>query len=304
MVPSYHSKYLDYSLMSNNLKGVLWALLATALFTLTSALAKVATTEYHVLQILFFRQCFVFASALPVLIKTFPHGFKTKHPLPHALRLTGAFVALSTGIWAVALLPLTTATTLAFAKVFFVAILASLFLGESTTRTRVTGIILGFVGVLIVIRPGFDCFASLYTLIPLAGALGAAVAVVCVRKLSQTESTATLLGYQAVFVGLMAGVPMFWLWKTPDLFGLLLLTIMALIATLGQWVGIKALRLGEASVVGSVEYISLIYAALLGLVLFSELPDTFTLIGAAVIIFSALYMMQKEHRRKAALKPT
>jgi len=290
--------------MSNNIKGVLWGLLSAALFTLVSALAKIAVIEYHVLQILFVRQCFVFASALPVLLKTFPHGFKTQHPLPHALRLGGAFVALSTGIWAVALLPLTTATTLAFAKVFFVALLASLFLGEATTRTRVLGIALGFLGVLIVIRPGFDGLASLYALVPLTGALGAAVAVVCVRKLSQTESTATLLGYQAVFVGLMAGLPMFWLWKTPDLFGFVLLISMALIATLGQWIGIKALRLGEASLVSSTEYFSLIYAALLGLVLFSELPDAFTLIGAATIIFSALYMMQKEHRRKAALKPT
>ncbi|EEA92044.1 DMT family transporter [Pseudovibrio sp. JE062] len=290
--------------MSNNIKGVLWGLLSAALFTLVSAFAKIAVIEYHVLQILFVRQWFVFASALPVLLKTFPHGFKTQHPLPHALRLGGAFVALSTGIWAVALLPLTTATTLAFAKVFFVALLASLFLGEATTKTRVLGITLGFLGVLIVIRPGFDGLASLYALVPLAGALGAAVAVVCVRKLSQTESTATLLGYQAVFVGLMAGLPMFWLWKTPDLFGFVLLISMALIATLGQWIGIKALRLGEASLVSSTEYFSLIYAALLGLVLFSELPDAFTLIGAVTIIFSALYMMQKEHRRKAALKPT
>ncbi|MES0870877.1 DMT family transporter [Pseudovibrio sp. SCP19] len=179
-----------------------------------------------------------------------------------------------------------------------------MFLGEATTKNRILGITLGFLGVLIVIRPGFDGLASLYALVPLAGALGAAVAVVCVRKLSQTESTATLLGYQAVFVGLMAGLPMFWLWKTPDLFGFVLLISMALIATLGQWIGIKALRLGEARLVSSTEYFSLIYAALLGLVLFSELPDAFTLIGAATIIFSALYMMQKEHRRKAALKPT
>ncbi|KZK99391.1 DMT family transporter [Pseudovibrio sp. Ad26] len=290
--------------MSNNIKGALWALLATALFVLTTALAKIAATDYHILQILFVRQCFVFASALPVLLHSFPHGFKTENPLQHAVRLTGSFIALSSGIWAVTVLPLTTATTLGFAKVFFVALLAALFLGEALTRTRVLGILLGFSGVLVVMRPGLNGFASLYTLIPLLGALGAAVALICVRKLSQTESTPTLLAYQAIFVGLMSGLPMFWLWKTPDLYGLLLLTTMALTATLGQWIIIKALRLGEASIVGTIQYVALIYAALLGLVLFSELPDTFTLIGAALIIFSALYMMQKEHRQKVALKPT
>ncbi|KZK89783.1 Riboflavin transporter [Pseudovibrio sp. Ad5] len=302
--PYYSHKQTGQPPISNNIKGALWALLATALFVLTTALAKIAATDYHILQILFFRQCFVFISALPVLLHSFPHGFKTKNPLQHAFRLTGSFIALSSGIWAVTVLPLTTATTLSFAKAFFVALLAAFFLGEALTRTRIFGILSGFSGVLVVMRPGLDGFASLYTLIPILGALGAAVALICVRKLSQTESTATLLAYQAIFIGFMSGLPMFWLWKTPDLYGSLLLATMGLTATIGQWTIIKALRLGEASIIGTIQYVALLYAALLGLVLFSELPDTFTLIGAAVIIFSALYMMQKEHRRKAAIKPT
>ncbi|KZL17963.1 Riboflavin transporter [Pseudovibrio axinellae] len=290
--------------MSNNMQGILWALLATALFAITAAMAKVAAAHYHVLQILFFRQCFVLASALPILGHTFPQGFKTKHPLLHVFRLLGAFLALSSGIWAVALLPLTTATTLAFAQVFFVALLAAVFLEEKLTPARITGVLFGFLGVLVVMRPGMDGLSSVYTLVPVAGALGAAIAVICVRHLSQTETTATLLVYQAVFVGLLAGIPLFWLWKTPDLQGFFLLTGMAIIATLGQWVGVKALRLGEASVVGTVEYMKLIYAALLGFVIFAETPDTFTLLGAALIMFSALYMMRQEQRQKALLKPT
>lgn len=290
--------------MSNNLKGVLWALLATALFSVGAALAKVAVVDYHVLQILFFRQCVVFASTLPVLAKTYPYTLKTNHPLPQALRLGGAFIAMAAGIWAVAFLPLTTATTLAFAQVFFVAVLAGLFLNETLSGPRAFSILFGFIGVLVVMRPGYDGFTSTYALIPLTGAFGAAIAITCVRKLSQTEATATLLSYQAIFIGLLSGIPMLWFWKTPDLFGFVLLTALALFATLGQWIGIKAIRLGEASVIGTVEYMKLIYAAILGFVLFTEVPDTFTVIGAAIIIFSALYMMREEHRQKAALNPT
>ena len=152
-------------------------------------------------------------------------------------------------------------------------------------------------------QPSGDGFINLNALIPLAGAVGAAFAVISVRKLSQTESTATLLLYQAVFVGALAGIPLFWLWVTPDLPGLLLLLAMGILATTGQWVGVKALRLGEASVIGNIQYTQLIYAAILGYALFGETPDTHTLLGAAIIIASALYMVHREAIKKAASQP-
>ena len=284
--------------MSQNIQAIRWALLATALFAGVSALAKLAVTDYHVLQILFFRQIIVLLSALPTVIKTFPHSLRTKHPGLHGLRLLGAFVALSTSIWAVAVLPLTTATTLSFAKVFFVALLALWFLGEPVGRHRLLAVLAGFIGVLVVMRPGQSGFADLNALIPVVGALGAAIAVTSVRRLSQTESAATLLAYQALFVGVMAGVPLIWLWQTPDWRGLLLLVSMGLLATAAQWAGLRALHLGEASVIGPIEYMTLIYAAILGFALFGELPDGYTLLGAAIIVGSSGYMMMRESRVK------
>ena len=285
---------------STNLQGILWALLATGLFATVAAMAKVAVTEYHVLQILFFRQMVVLLSSVPTISRDFPQALKTKHPGLHAIRLLGAFVALSTSIWAVAVLPLTTAITLAFAQVFFVALLASWFLKEPVGIHRISAVLVGFIGVIVVMRPGVDGLFNIYALIPLAGAVGAAFAVISVRRLSQTESTATLLFYQAVFVGLLAGIPLIWLWVTPDLFGLFFLIAMGVLATVGQWVGVKALRLGEASVIGNIQYTQLIYAAIMGYVIFDEVPDVFTLTGAAVIIGSALYIVHREALRKRA----
>lgn len=288
--------------MTNNLRAVQWALLATALFAGVSALAKLAVADYHVLQILFFRQIIVLASSLPKVIKGFPHSLRTRYPGLHALRLAGAFVALSTSIWAVAVLPLTTATTLSFAKVFFVALLALWFLGEPVGRHRLMAVAAGFIGVLVVVRPGAGGFSDIHALIPVLGALGAAVAVTSVRKLSQTESTATLLAYQALFVGAMAGVPMFWLWVTPDWPGLLLLVSMGGLATVAQWVGVHALRLGEVSVVAPIEYMALIYAAILGYALFDELPDAYTILGAAIIVGSSGYMLHREALAKRRMR--
>ena len=282
---------------TNNVKGVLWALLATGLFATMTAMAKVAVTEYHVLQILFFRQIVVFASALPSIAAASPGSLRTRYPGLHAIRLVGAFVALSCGIWAVAVLPLTTATTLAFTQVFFVALLALYVLGENVGRHRATAVIVGFVGVVIVMRPGVDGLLDLHALIPIAGALGAAMAITSVRTLSQSEPTATLLVYQAVFVGVLAGIPLFWFWVTPDLGGLLFLLAMGVVAALGQWAGVQALRCGEASVVGNIEYAKLIYAAAFGYILFAEVPDTYTLLGAAVIVASSAYILHREARR-------
>ncbi|MGI9500916.1 MAG: DMT family transporter [Geminicoccaceae bacterium] len=284
--------------VSDNIKGILWALLATALFAVVAAMAKVAVAEYHVLQILFFRQALVFLSSLPSIAKSFPQSLKTRHPGIHALRLIGAFTALSFGIWAVAVLPLTTAITLAFAQVFFVALLALHFLNEPVGVQRIASVIVGFVGVVIVMRPGAEGLVDMHALIPICGALGAAVAITSVRKLSRTESTATLLVYQALFVGVLAGVPLFWLWVTPDLNGMLFLLGMGILATVGQWAGVMALRFGEASVVGNIEYVKLIYAAILGFFLFGEVPDAYTLVGGAIIVGSSIYIFHREARSR------
>lgn len=285
--------------MSDNVKGIFWALLTAALFAIAATLAKVAVTEYHVLQILFFRQIVVFLSSLPSIAKSFPQSLKTQHPGIHVLRLAGAFVALTCGIWAVAVLPLTTAITLGFAKVFFVSLIALKFLNESVGMHRIIAVIVGFMGVVVVIRPGAEGMLEVATLIPILGAIGAAVAATSVRKLSQTESTATLLVYQSLFVGILAGVPLFWLWVTPDLTGTLFLLAMGVIAAAGNWVGVKALRLGEASVVGSIEYTQLVYAAILGFLLFGEIPDVYTIVGAAIIIGSSIYIFHRQTLSKA-----
>ncbi|MGB0866430.1 MAG: DMT family transporter [Granulosicoccaceae bacterium] len=279
---------------NKNNQGALWALLASGLFAVVITMAKIAALEYHVLQILFFRQLVVFCSCLPTLARSFPANLKTQQPVLHVARLLGAFTALSFSLWAVTLLPLTTAVTLGFAQVFFAALLALIFLQEKVGVHRLGAVTIGFVGVVIVMRPSVSGLFELSTLVPVIGALGAGVAVISVRKLSQTESTTTLLVYQAVFIGLLAGVPLFWLWKTPDIVGLLLLLSMGFIATAAQWIGVKALRLGEASVIGNFQYTQLIYAALFGYLLFDEIPDAYTLGGAAVIICSSLYIVYRE----------
>lgn len=271
--------------------GIVWALTAAALFTVVAALGKVAVTEYHVLQVLFFRQVVVFLSTLRSTAKGFPNTLKTKRPGLHAVRLLGAFLALSCGLWAVQLLPFATAITLGFSQVFFVALFAGLFLGETIGRRKILAVGVGFLGVLIVLQPGLSGIADPSAFVALLGAIGAGMAVVSVRRLSKTESSATLLLYQSLFVGLLSGIPLFWLWTTPDLQGLFLLFGMGILAAMAQWCGVIALKLTEASVVGVFEYTKLVFAEALGAVVFNERSDAPTLIGAGFIVVAALAMI-------------
>lgn len=287
--------------MNRNLQGILWALLSVGLFSASTAMAKLASAEYHILQILFVRQVIVFLSALPSVCRDFPASLRTQNPGLHAVRIVGAFTALTMGIWAVSVLPLASAITLNFAQVFFLAILAALFLGENVGRYRIGAISLGFLGVLVAMRPGVNGLIDPNALIPIAGAAGAAVAGICIRKLSQTERTATLLFYQSFFVGLLAGIPMIWLWQAPDAQDWALLIGLGIVATLGQWFGVKALRFGEASIIANVQYTKLIYATLFGYLLFSELPGPSTLIGATIIIASSAFIFYRETRQRNIL---
>lgn len=191
-----------------------------------------------------------------------------------------------------------TAVTLSFAQVFFVALLAFLFHKEAFGPHRISAIVVGFAGVLIVMRPGVSDVGIGAALIPVAGAFAAAIAVTSVRALSQTESTMTLLAYQSIFVGLLSGFAMLWLWVTLTLWEAVFLLLMGALATGANWAGVHALRLGETGVVSNVEYIKLVYAVILGFVILLELPDAFDMLGAVVIMGSAIYMLRRERNNR------
>jgi drug/metabolite transporter (DMT)-like permease len=288
--------------MTNNVKAILWALLATAFFSLGAALVKLAIRDYHILQILFFRQSIVLLTILPSLVRVGPSLLQTKRPALHALRLIAALVALLSGFWAVSGLPLTTAVTLGFTSIFFVSGLAFLFPGETLGPHRLAAIGLGFIGVLVTMRPDLGGLGNLYSLAAVLSAFAASIATVCVRSLTRTEATPTLLVYFAFFIGLISGLPMLWLWKQPSLQDAIILIGMGLSSSIGHWFSIRALRLGQAGIVKSIEYVSLIYTAILGYLIFAEIPDDNTLLGAAIIIVASLYILYREHVRRNKTK--
>ena len=281
--------------LPGNVRGTIFALAAAAMFTVVSALVKFIGKDYHVAQILLFRQALMLIFVLPILLKSYPESLKTKRPGLHLLRLTGALAALTLSFTALANLPLATAISFSFTKTLFVTIIAATFLGELVGWRRVLAIAAGFIGMLIILRPEPGSAINSFALLAIAASIGAAIAVTSVRALTSTESTVTLVSYQAIFIGLLVAIPAAFTWQTPDLKGMIILVAIGLTSFIAQWLGVLSYRAGEVSVVTGMEYTKLIYASLIGIVIFAEWPDAKTLVGATIIISAAAFTIWREN---------
>jgi drug/metabolite transporter (DMT)-like permease len=286
---------LAFGKLPGNVRGSLYALLATAMFTGVAAMVKYASSDYHVAEILFFRQSVMLLVVMPTLVRHFPQSLKTRRPALHLLRLAGALTALSLSFTALGHLPLATAISFSFTKTLFVTLFAALLLGEMVGWRRGLAVLAGFIGMLIMLRPDPGSAISIYAIFAIIAAIGAATAVTCVRALTSTESTATLLSYQAIFVGILVALPTWFVWKTPDLAGLLLLILIGAVSYIAQWLGVQGYRAGEVSVVTGMEYTKLLYATLFGILIFSEWPDVQTLFGATIIIAASIFTIWREN---------
>ena len=274
-------------------QGVLLALISTCLFVIVGIMVRILSESIDLFQILLFRQLVFGALLLPAMVQSIDLLLRPKLVHLHLLRISGAFLALYLGFVTVSNLPLANAIALGFTQVLFVAVISKLLLDEAVGWRRSLTIIIGFIGVMLVVQPDFSDGAMVYILAGLGGGLGAAIAVICVRKVAQTEPRITLLAYQAVFVGLVALIPALIAWQWPTFEEFLLLLLVGVISSAAQWIGVTAYKPGEANVIANVEYSKMIYSVLFGYFLFSEMPDLIALIGVLLILCSPFISLRK-----------
>ncbi|WP_261872445.1 DMT family transporter [Amphritea japonica] len=275
------------------------ALMSTALFVFVGVLVRILSDTIDVFQILLFRQLVFITLLIPSIIISIDTLLKPQMVHLHLLRIVGAFMALYLGFITVSNIPLADATALGFTQVLFVAIISRVFLSESVGIARQITVLVGFCGVLLVVQPVFEATSTIYTLAGLAGALGAAVAVVCVRRMSRSESRVILLTYQAVFVGLIALIPGLLAWQWPTMHELVLLVFVGVISSAAQWIGVTAYKLGEANVIANIEYAKIIYSLAFGYWLFAEIPNSVAVVGALIIIGSGFLPLASRYWSKS-----
>jgi drug/metabolite transporter (DMT)-like permease len=293
--------------LSANHRGALWMIAASLGFTVNSALVKTLTASgLDVFQIAFARALFSFALLLPFLLRAGPRALATRHPWLHGIRAFCGAAAMVCGFYAVGHLQLADFTALSFTQPLFVTLLAVILLGEVVRWRRWLATAVGFVGVLIMVRPGASAFDPA-ALVALVSVSGIAVAVCLVKRLPEGESHATMLAYFCLMSLAITVLPALYLWTPPTAFQWLLLAGVGCLGVASQAMIIRAYRNGEASFVAPFDYLKLILAGLIGFLVFDEVPGSWTLLGAAVIVGAALYIARREAaqavaRRQAAGK--
>lgn len=282
--------------LSGNLRGVIWITVGSLAFAFNDAAIKFLGTKFDPYQLAFARYLVGLVLLGPVFFNMGIAGLATQRLGLHLTRLVIAAAAQVGVFYAVIHLYLADATAIAFSRPLFTTIVAVFLLSELVSARRWMATIVGFIGVMVMVRPGHAGFDPV-TLIALASALTFAVANVLIRLMSSTEPPNRILFYYhvggtAIFLG-----PAIWVWQTPVGIEWFMLALIGILTTVGMIGFVRAFSVGEANAVGPIEYIRLIYAAFIGYAFFAEIPSLWTLAGAVVIVGSAVYIARDEARR-------
>ncbi|NNE87873.1 MAG: DMT family transporter [Silicimonas sp.] len=264
------------------------------LFAAVDTGAKFLTEGLHPVQIVWTRQLGLLFGAF-VLIAL--HGrtlFRTSHPRLQIARGCVAAGSASFFIMAVAHVPLADAVAITFVAPFMVTVLGALILREPVGTRRWVAVTLGFVGTLIVIRPGMGVVHPAAALLILAAFLFAVRQIIS-RALSDTDKTATTVIYTAIVASAILTVPLPFYWQSPSTDQMMLLALIAGVAGVAEVFVIKALETGMAVVIAPVQYTMLIWGTFYGWLIFDQLPDGWTWLGTAIIVATGLYTLRREY---------
>ena len=268
---------------------------AAVAFTLMTTLIRETAKSVHPFEIAFVRALVNLLLMIPFAVRTGVAGLKTNNHKIFALRGVCGLVFLMTYFSGAALIPVAESQALSFTSPLWGSLLAVLFLGERVTGTRGLALAAGFVGVLIILRPGV-VQVSAGAFLVLAGALAAAASNTIVKFTTRTDHPDAVVLYQMIYVTPLIFVPAWWVWIWPTAEQLLRMFGVGFFATLNQRFLSRAYAAADATVVLPFEFTRLPFAAVIGYLAFRELPEAWAWIGGAVIFAASLYMVRRESR--------
>jgi drug/metabolite transporter (DMT)-like permease len=278
--------------------------ISTFMFGFMALTIRYASKQLHPFEIAFFRNLFGFVFTLPLLAR---HGFdilRTQKISLYFMRCAIGIVSMLAGFWAIVNLPLAQAVSLSYSTPLFVTIGAVFFLGEVVRARRWSAVAVGFVGVLLIVRPGHASFTTGSLIALLAAAMSGIVAV-SIKFLSRTEKPDTIVIYTTMLWVPMSLLPALFFWQTPVGITWLWIVLAGFCGTCGHMFWTRALRLGDASLLAPISFLQMPLVALFGYFLFGEQLDRWTALGAAIIFASNVYIAHRESRvaRRAVTDP-
>jgi drug/metabolite transporter (DMT)-like permease len=276
-------------------RACLLMVLGTMMFAAMHTAIRYTTQRMPAAEVAFFRNVFGLVVILPLLVR---HGlgvFYTRKLGLHVLRSVLNVFSMLAFFVGLSLTPIARATALSFTAPLFSALLSALLLGEGFRWRRWTAIACGFLGTLVILRPGIQAL-DLGALLIIGSSLLWGLAIIDIKILGRTESTLTITAYVTVLMIPMTLLPAVAVWQTPPLEMWGWLVFIGVIGTLGQIVVTDALKLADMTVLMPLDFLKLVWATFFGIILFAEVPDFLTWIGAAIVFASSFYIAWRESK--------
>ncbi len=275
-------------------RGILTICGGVAFLVLNDAIAKLLTDRYDPIQIIFLRNLIAVPMIVAaVIVLRGSHALRTRHPGLHALR--GLLILLGAYLYFTSLrfLPLAEATALIFSAPIFITALSVPLLGEAVGWRRWGAVLLGFIGVVIVVQPGAAGF-QLAALLPVAAAVLYSLFMISARWVGPTEGLWTMMLFVMLFPMLYAAPFALWAWVPVQAQDLWLFVAIAIFGSLGITLIGQAFRLAPAAVVAPFDYTALVWATALGWLIWGDLLEFWTIVGALIIVASGIIIVLRE----------
>ncbi|WP_151720291.1 DMT family transporter [Gemmobacter serpentinus] len=286
--------------MSSNVQGAIFALIAFGIYATHDVVVKTLGAQFHAIQIIFFAQLLSFPLVALMLMRDGTSGhLRPVHPWWMALRTASTVVTGVAAFYAFSVLELAQTYAILFATPLLITVLAIPVLGEKVGLRRGMAVVVGLCGVLIVLRPGTDPLSPGH-IAALLAAVTSSMSSIVVRKIGAEERSVVLLLYPMMANFVVLGCALPFVYKPMQIEHLGMLGIIAIFAFIAMLLVIAAYRRAEAVIVAPMQYSQMIWAIFYGYLIFNEMPDEWTLIGAGVIIASGIYIVLRESRGKVS----
>jgi drug/metabolite transporter (DMT)-like permease len=252
------------------------------------ALIKIISSSLSNEMVVFFRNCFALVFILPWLLYRRPQGgVKTEYFQLHLLRSMTGLGAMYCFFYAIAHLPLSEAFLLAVTGPLFIPVIAYVWIGERVVKRVRGAIILGFIGIALILKPGIGVFRPI-ALVGLGAGVLAAFAMVSIRRMSNSEPVTRIVFYFTVLATLVSSIPLLWAWQSPRNGTWLLLILIGLLAAAGQLLLTKGYSLAPAAQVGPFSYGNVVFSTIIGWLFWGETLDGLTWMGAFLVCIAGI----------------
>ncbi|MDC3176977.1 DMT family transporter [Pelagibacteraceae bacterium] len=289
--------------MSKNFKAIMLALIASFCAVLMSVFLKLAQEDSNVFTIGFLRFFFGLLLITPFIFQSNFKIYNTINFKLHILRCIINVPMMIFGFAALTYIPLEQIKAIGFLSPILVVILSVIFLGERIYLIRTFSLILGFIGTLIILRPGFiEINIGVYMV--LASALLWSCVIIITKFMSKNDSAITILTFQYTFVTLFTLPLAIIYWNTPSFISLIYTLLAAIVGTVLHLCINNAYKLSDLSIIQPVWFTQLVFASFLGFIIFGSLPDFFTWIGAILVFISVLIITYRENYLKKDIAKT